>query len=347
MRAALTAGAALAVALAAALALAGTALAEPAVERARVSRRKVTAADGAALALYRRMPASGGDARPAVLLVPDLGFGRECFDLDGEGLAPYLGARGRDTFVAELRGQGAADAPAGWTLSDWAAVDLPAAVEAVRAAHPGPVDLVVHGYGGALALMAAPRELKGQLRRVVALSPAVAPEVPNPAVEALLSSGGALSRTVVEGSHEMLFTRDGVFASRRLSSLRKAPPRDLGATAAAELLAWMRSGDLTLNGARGRERLEALQLPVLVFLPILDNYAHPEFAAPLRELAPRASVRLRTLSRLYLHREDYTHLSMLHGKGAEADVFAPIVEFLDAPDAPDAPGAPDHAGASR
>lgn len=330
MRAALKAGALVAAVLA---------LAAPAGE-APVARRKVVAPDGTPLALYRYAPAgksSGGG--PAVLLVPDLGFGRESFDLDGEGLAPYLSLRGRDTYVAELRGQGAAGAPAAWGLAEWAAVDLPAAVDAVRAAHPGPVDLVVHGYGGGLALMVAPRELKGRVRRVIALSAAVAPEVPNPVVEALLVSGGQLSRTAMDGRHELLFTRQGVFGVGRVSALRKSPPRDLGKAAATELLEWMRTGDVMINGALGRERLGELDLAVLAILPVLDNYAHSEFAAPLRELAPRARVQLRTLSKLYLHREDYSHLSMLHGKGAEADVFAPAVAFLDAPEPVSAGGA--------
>lgn len=306
-------------------------------QEAKVARRKVRSGDGAALALYRYVPdGSGGAGKPAVLLVPDLGFGRETFDLQGEGLAPFLQQHGRDTFVAELRGQGSADAPAAWALFEWAALDLLAAVEAVQKAHPGggPVDLVVHGYGGGLAIAAAPRELKGKVRRVVALSPAVAPEVPNEVVRRLLGTPGTLSRAVPERSFELLFARDGGIGGGKRGMLERAGPRDLGQSAARDLLRWMEQGDLPFpDGSYVRERIGGYDRPTLVVLPMLDNYAHAEFAEPLRALAPLARVQLRSMSKLYLQREDYNHLSMLHGRGAPQDVFAPALQFLDAAEA--------------
>jgi len=299
-------------------------------QEAKVARRKVRSRDGAALALYRYAPAGGGASRPAVLLLPDLGFGRESFDLAGEGLAPFLQHRGRDAYVAELRGQGAADAPAAWTLWEWAALDVLAAVEAVAAAHPGRVDLVVHGYGGALAIAAASRELSGKVRRVVALSPAVAPEVPNEAIRRLLSAEGTLSRAAPERCFELLFTRGGDLGAVERGLLEKAGPRDLGRSAGRELLRWMEQGDLPFpDGTSVRGRIAGYDRPTLVVLPMLDNYAHAEFAEPLRAMAKGARVRLRSLSRLYLNGEDYTHLSMLHGRGAPRDVFLPALQFLE------------------
>lgn len=290
----------------------------------------VRSRDGAALALYRYVPEGGGASRPAVLLVPDLGFGRESFDLAGEGLALFLQRHGRDTYVAELRGQGAADAPATWALWEWMALDLPAAAGEVIATHPGPVDLVVHGYGGALCIAAASRELAGKVRRVVALSPAVAPEVPNEVVRRLLSTKGTLSRAGPERTFELLFTRGADLGALERGLLERAGPHDLGRSAARDLLRWMEQGDLAFpDGTRVRERVAAYSRPTLVVLPILDNYAHAEFAEPLRSMAKGTRVRLRSLSKLYLNREDYTHLSMLHGRGAPRDVFLPALGFLD------------------
>ena len=71
----------------------------------------------------------------------------------------------------------------------------------------------------------------------------------------------------------------------------------------------------------------------VVGLTVLQSHHHPEFAEPLRALAPKAKVRLRSLSRLYLEAEDYTHLSMLHGRGAAQDIFVPALAFLDAAEA--------------
>jgi len=301
----------------------------------KVSRRKVVARDGAALALYRYAPESGGGGHPAVLLVPDLGFGRETYDLMGEGLAPFLQRHGRDTFVAELRGQGNADAPAAWSLSEWAAIDLPAAVEAVRQAHPGgPIDLVVHGYGGALAIAAAPRELAGKIRKVIAFSPAAAPEVPNEIARKLLSTPGTLARAVPERRFELLFARDGSIRAYTRGLLEKEGPRDLGQTAAKELLRWMEQGDLPFaDGSTVKDRIGEYDRPTFVILPLLDNWAHSEFAEPLRAMAPRAKVQLRTLSKMYLEADDYSHLGMLVGRGAANDAFLPALAFLDAPEA--------------
>ena len=324
---------------AALLALAAVSLSAPApAQEAKVARRRVRSGDGTALALYRYVPEGGGAGRPAVLLVPDLGFGRESFDLQGDGLAPFLQRHGRDTYVAELRGQGGADAPAAWALCEWASLDLRAVVEAVQQAHPGgPVDLVVHGYGGGLAIAAAPRELAGKIRRVVALSPAVAPEVPNEVVRRLLGTPGTLSRASTERVHELLFTREGNIGAARRGMLERAGPRDLGRSAARDLLRWMEEGDLPFpDGTRVRERFAGYDRPTLVVLPMLDNYAHAEFAEPLRALAPRARVQLKSLSKLYLQQEDYTHLSVLHGRAATQDVFLPALQFLDAADAAEA-----------
>lgn len=301
----------------------------------KVSRRKVVARDGAALALYRYAPESGGGGRPAVLLVPDLGFGRETYDLQGEGLAPFLQRHGRDTYVAELRGQGNADAPGAWSLSEWATLDLPAVVEAVRQAHPnGPIDLVVHGYGGGLAIAAVPRELQGKIRRVIAFSPAAAPEVPNEIARKLLSTPGTLARAVPERRFELLFARDASINGRTRGLLEKEGPRDLGQAAARDLLGWMERGDLPLgDGSTVKDRIGAYDRTTLVILPLIDNWAHAEFAEPLRAMAPRAKVTLRTLSKLYLEADDYSHLGMLVGRGAAKDAFVPALEFLDAPEA--------------
>jgi len=301
----------------------------------KVSRRKVVAKDGAAIALYRYAPESGGGGHPAVLLVPDLGFGRETYDLVGEGLAPFLRRHGRDTYVAELRGQGNADAPAAWSLSEWATLDLPAVVEAVQKAHPGgPIDLVVHGYGGALAIAAAPRELAGKIRRVVAFSPAAAPEVPNEIARRLLGTPGTLSRAVPERKFELLVARDASIHGYTRGLLEKEGPRDLGQTAAKELLRWMEQGDLPLgDGSTVKDRIAAYDRPTFVILPMLDNWAHSEFAEPLRAMAPRAKVQLRTLSKMYMEADDYSHLGMLLGRGAANDAFLPAIAFLDGPEA--------------
>ncbi|HLL83326.1 MAG TPA: alpha/beta fold hydrolase, partial [Longimicrobium sp.] len=228
-----------------------------------VFHRRVTAPDGTALALYRYVPDGGGGGRPAVLLVPEVGFGRIAYDFAGSGLARYLQERGRDVFVAELRGQGQAQSPRGWSLGQWISLDLPAVLDAVSAAHPGPVDVVVHGYSGGLVLAACAVELKGRVRRVVALSPVVLPEVPNATVAKLLREGGALGRLAREraADFELLFTRGGRISEGEVSRLRSRVT-DLSPVASRELLGWMERGDLPLpDGSTFSRRLPLYDRP--------------------------------------------------------------------------------------
>ncbi len=300
---------------------------DPAEIREAVFRRKVVASDGVSLALYRYVPAGGGLSKPPVLLVPDVWLGRESFDASGEGLAVWLQAKGREVYVAELRGQGRAESPDGWKLTDWVSRDLPAMVAAIQNVRPGPVDVVAHGYSGALLMAASVAELNGKVNAVVALSTPVEPEVPNRTAEKILAGGGRLTQAD-RGAFELLFTRGGRFAAGRVGQV-KGGVMDLSKPAADALLSWMRTGDLALaDGTTVRKRWAKYDRPTLLFLPLGDNFAHPEFASPLRELA-LATVTVKVLSRLDLLDEDYTHLSLLHGEKAARDVFTPALSFLD------------------
>jgi len=303
----------------------------PAVQ-APLARRKVTTDDGVAIALYRYAPPGGGVRRRPVLLVADVGWGREVFDLQGQGLAPFLQDRGRDTFVVELRGQGRADAGASWHLADWVARDLPAAVAAIGQVHPGRIDVVAHGFAGALALAATTREIAGRVERVVALSTPVRAEVPNATVaQALRERSGSDALWADARTFDLILGQGGLWPIGRLAALRASAGR-ISSQAAGELLDWMQSGDLPLPGDEGLvARMRRYDRPTLVVLPLLDNFAHAEFAAPLRELAPLAAVQVRLLSRFEGCAEDYSHLSMLQGAQAATDVWTPALQFLDGP----------------
>jgi pimeloyl-ACP methyl ester carboxylesterase len=312
----------------------GAALAAPVPEGGTL-RRRVVSADGVSLALYRYLPPGGGTQRPPVLLVPDLGMGRQAFDVEGRGLAPYLAARGRDVFVLEPRGHGQSEAPSGWRLADLVQRDLPAALDAIARVRPGPVDLVGHGYGGTLAMAACAHELQGRIRRVVALSTPVEVAVPNPHVAHLLERGGRLASLGLdpEGARlfELLFARHGKVPLGVLRRLRANGFRDLSPAAAADLLAWMRTGEVPLPGQTLGQRLSDYDRPTLQLVALRNNWAHPEAASPLRELSPRAEVRLRVLSILHYAAEDYTHLSLLHGAAAPEEIFARVNAFLEEP----------------
>lgn len=295
-------------------------------------RRKVIASDGAALAMYRYRPAGGGEQFAPVLLVPDVGYGREAYDFEGRGLARSLQFHGRDAYVIELRGQGQSSHPANWSLRDWVQKDLPAAVAAVQSSHPGQVDLVVQGFGGALALAATTKELQGKIGRVIALSTPIAAEVPNDHVRKLLESGGRFS-SLSKGEYELLFTHQAKFPSGVASEFRSRGLHDLSAAAATELLGWMKSGDFAFaDGTTFTARFPDYDRPTIWFLPIADNFAHSEFGSHSRDVAPRAKIKMQELTRFSLMGEDYSHLSILLGSDVEADVFSRVHAFLTASD---------------
>ncbi len=299
-------------------------------------RRRIRTEDGTQLAVYRYVPAGGGQSRPPVVLLPELGFNRLAYDLDGGGLARFLQAQGFDVFVVEPRGHGASDAPQQWTLTDLALKDLRAALEAIATLREGPADLVVQGYSGAVALGAIPRELKGRVRRVVALAPAVAPDPPSAAMRSLLELQGRWPQLAYspDGAKlfELLFAHEGKVTAGRVSALRAGGLSRLPASVSAELQAWMEWGDLAYpDGTRLTSRLAEYDRVTFLVLGLADNFALPDFGSPLRDLSP-APIVIRLFNRRDGAAEDYSHLSLLHGPFASADVFAPAARFLLVPE---------------
>ncbi len=118
-------------------------------------------ADGWRLALARRRP-RGAPRGPPVLLVHGIAANRCAVDfvLERWSLSAHLAAAGFDCFALDLRGHGAsyqarADAPRRWTFDDHVRLDVPAALDAVRAATGAPHVLWVGHSQGALLGMAA------------------------------------------------------------------------------------------------------------------------------------------------------------------------------------------------
>lgn len=288
-----------------------------------VAHRKVVAADGAALALY----AFGErNERSSVLIIGDVGFGRTLY----EPLARYLvETTGRRVFIAELRGQGAAEAS--HSLRTTFALDFPAIAWAVRLeTKDKPVDLIAHGYLGTLALAATTNGLS--VNKVVALNTPALAEPPTKLLADFLTHGGRFS--TLSASPEGFSTFIHLFAlgsraeRRELSSALNNGPRDLGLPVSEELLAWMNAGDLPLDdGTTVVGRLREFDRPTLLLLGLADTFAPTESCAPLRDLATKANVKVRLFSRV-VQGDDYAHASFFIGARARDQVFSEIEEFL-------------------
>lgn len=294
-----------------------------------VAHRKVVASDGTTLALYRYGPHAEG--KPAVLMVSDLGVSRRLWDFDGHGLAQYLAERGFEVYVAELPGQGAATANP--SLDDWVRVDLPAIAKVL----PPKFDLVAHGWGGALAIAASGLELDGRVRRIVALSTPGSGAVPNRLAERVLEDDGQLASLGQDPASnrifELLFAMNARW-SKSTAMTAHGLLSDLGHNAASQLLQWMREGDYTLGDkVTVSQRLAMVKSPMLLMLPLADEWAPSELASTMR-IAVKGPVKLKTYSRFEYAAEDYSHLSLLMGDGAKSDVYPPVYRFLVAEDSP-------------
>lgn len=291
-----------------------------------VAHRRVIASDGVAVALYRY----GEAGRRPVLLIPELGTNRHVYDVEGEGLARFLAEASFTVYVAELRGQGAAERTGNhYGLPQLVSRDLPAIAKVIGE----PFHLVAHGYAGALALAASTREVK--VKRVVAIATPALPEVPSPVASAVLRRGGdfrELGRDP-EGARalELLFHLGGRFEPGRLEALRAHAFGALGDVTSNELLKWMHTGNLVLDdGSTVLGRLQEYDRPTLLFDGLLDGFAPPELCTPLKTIATKAQVKLRTFSKFELATEDYSHLSLLMGAGARREVWEPARKFLEA-----------------
>jgi pimeloyl-ACP methyl ester carboxylesterase len=290
-----------------------------------VAHRKVVTADGAALALYSFRPAGleGADAKRPVLIISDVGFGRALVT----PLAEHLARSGRRVFVAELRGQGAAE-PA-HSLRTTFTLDFPAIAWAIRLETRGqPVDLIAHGYLGTLALAATTHGLS--VERAVALNTPALAEPPTVLLADFLAHGGRFSTLASSpegfGAFVALFAM-GSRAQRRELAAAAGAARDLGPGVSRELLAWMQTGDLPLDdGTSVKGRLARYDRPTLLLLGLADAFAPAEACAPLRELA-KGPVKVRLFSRV-VQGDDYAHASLFTGERAARQIFPEIEEFL-------------------
>lgn len=307
-----------------ALALSLLLLATPA--ELQISHRKVVTADGAAIALHRFLPPGGGVASPPVLLLADVGFGRPLYDFKGAGLARWLASRGRAVYVAELRGQGVSDAA--HSLRTVVHLDLPAIARSISRERTGPIDLVVQGYVGSLALAATTKEL--EVRRVVALNTPALAEPPSELARAFLSGGGRFTSLASspEGfaMFEQLFAMGAQIDPVLVRGLAGST-RDLSRGVSSELLTWMETGDLPLDdGTSVVSRLREFDRPTLLLLGLADGFSPPESCAPLRELS-KAKVQIKMFSRV-TDDDDFAHASLLLGKRSPHSVYPLIESFL-------------------
>jgi pimeloyl-ACP methyl ester carboxylesterase len=135
--------------------------------------------DGWRLAVHRYRPETPSPDGLPTILCHGLGANRYVFDLpESPSLAKYLRARGRDVWVAELRGSGMSDRPGfflsdvpySWTFDDHLSHDVPAIINHVmNRTGAQSVHWVGHSMGGMLICAYLSEQQTPRIRSAVTL----------------------------------------------------------------------------------------------------------------------------------------------------------------------------------
>ncbi len=310
--------------------------------------------DGWALALGRRRPRGPPQALP-VLLLHGLAVNRLFMDFGEEGhsLSAHLAAAGLDCFALDLRGHGESrpgpGAPRDWTFDDYVRRDLPAALDAVRAATGQERALLVGHSQGALLALAAAELFRDRVAGVVAIA-APAHVDPGPRLRrfARLAFGlrrftRLLARMVAPfaglahpaAAQASIVTRN--VEPRLLRRMLWSAVEDVATGVARQFRWWIRE-DL-FRSVDGRDDYRAL----------LASCRQPALfvAGPLDPLAPPAVVRAAgrawggekaflCAARAEGFSTDYGHGDLIFGRRAPQEVFPRIRDWIAAHAAPQA-----------
>jgi pimeloyl-ACP methyl ester carboxylesterase len=321
--------------------------------------QRIATEDGTFIELRRVARLASPSSAPPVMLVHGLGANHRNNDLHPDhSLARFLSERGHDVWLVTLRSGLSRRTRAETKIVRFAAMvrhDLPLAVERVlEATGRNQIDYVGFSMGGMLLYAALGSALREeQLRRVVIIgSPAV---VRTPLGRFLPRFLARIPAWMVPTTRLRWFARGGAFAAEWLRTPlhhvvinpRNVAPgiarmslvnviEDVPGPLNLDFLAWAVSPDgrVRLDGVDVLERLSAVRIPALFFAGAADRLAPPAAVRAAFDAwgAEHEGVdkRFVVLGCEYGCEHDYGHGDLAVGRGARADLFEPIGEFLGA-----------------
>ncbi len=280
----------------------------------------VRAEDGVELALWRAVP-PGPPRRTAVVLVHGTFSNRNFFFGRGDrGLAHALAARGWDAWVPELRGHGRSGALGPkheWRFEDWIRCDAPALVRGVLE-HSGAERLVWIGHSAGGVIGAAFAGLGDPLAAKIAGLVAAGTPAPlglSAPQRPLAALGWAIARIV------------GRFPARAL----RIGPEDEHAGIFGQWMSWNLEGRwLGTDGTDYFDGLSRVRVPVLALAGGGDRLVAP--AAACRHLLDACGGDDRSFvlcGKAQGFRENYNHNRLLVSRGAQADVWPLIGDWME------------------
>lgn len=287
------------------------------------------------------------------------GLGANHYNLDWDppyGLAQALAARGRDVWVISLRGHHESDRPSffndlrwGFSFDDYLRFDVPAVIEYVlEATGTQKVQWVGHSMGGILAYALGGSELERRLAGgVVAIaSPSTysnQPYLRRLAKLGVLLAGstrirqGILTQMIAPftGFFEPPFS-ELVVANRSMEGkvvrrLQAWAFEDISAGVIRQFADWVendafRSLDRKVDY---REAMAAFQAPVLLVAGSKDKMAPPACVEEASRVLASDDKTLVFLGKAHGSAVDYGHGDLLLGKGAPAEVYPLVAEWLE------------------
>ncbi len=289
-----------------------------------------------------------------VVMIHGMAANHYNFDYRPEvSLAAALQGRGFDVWVPELRGDPGATPPSrlasrNFDFDDFARLDVPAAIEAVRGATGArKVHLVGHSMGGMLIYAALTQELPVEsgvaisspgrfrdlqaMQRLIRMTPlftqhlGLTPSRLGVTLTRPLRLRGPFIKRL--GNPENL---DWPLVKGMGQNAIVDLPRDVS----RQVILWLRTGELV--STEGEPWLTPSRVPMLVLAGSQDYVAPPSDVAHACTVLKRCSYQEIGLETGY--EADYGHIDIVVGEHAAQEVFPLIGDFLGAPRAHTRPG---------
>ena len=308
---------------------------------------RVTTPDGWSLELKQSRPTEPAPGQPPVLFVP--GYGMNDFILrfhpTGESMIGHLVAGGLEVWSVNLRGQGRSRStrrsPASFGLREQALVDLPTAIDFVRA-HSGSavVDLVGCSLGATVVYgYLAHHPSDAPVRAITTIGGPLRWEAVHPLLRIAFRSSRLAGAVPIRGTRRA--------AKLILPIARRFPPllliyatpsridlsqvnqltqtvEDPVSQINAEMARWLRSTDLILDGRNVTEALGAVDRPVLCIVGNQDGIVPPSTALAVRDAMPGRVDVLAVGDRS----TRYAHADLFISEGVQEAVFEKMLQWL-------------------
>lgn len=310
--------------------------------------------DGATIVLARLLPKGERASLPPIVMCHGLAMNRRAFALfPKHSFAVALAERGRDVWLLELRG--ASDKRLSRTIKrstfdDYAAHDIPAAIEFVQTQTDAPeVDWVGFSMGGMLAYAhLGARDGKGIRKLVTIGSPVNLSKHPISSGMALLPLLFApvftLSRTPFRALSLMVAPlvwpgvphrlsrglRGEHYSARAFRGLMANSMSDVPTGVSRQFVRWVRTGrfdseDHALDYLDGISRIT---VPTLVIAGSTDGLAPPPAALDAAARIRRAPVQSLVIGPSSGAGKDYDHMDLILGRDALREVLPAVESWL-------------------